>query len=401
MSARTVQRDAALREVLTKMVETISGDPNAGYRLAVKEQSEDLTRLVHAGDDIRKALSGQVPAELILDLEQLRNSLERRLLRAVLSDDEADTASPLLKRFFRMVRLARMGDGRLLNALDLPDCGSAEFPLAGFEQLSGDGRAEFSDAMMMMATVWGQAWPPHAAPSLRFCSRLARYVGRKRQEGVPWSALSTYYKHLMLKVDSSAKQFALRETRDTYRSCPDPRWVDGQFEYVRRLSEGTVQHRIDRAQAATLASVAAATAASDALEAANGNVSKAVALRAEQKRVAKRLKTQRKAANKKARLAGTAPPAPQPELLALTWDGSGPEAAAGSTSTAAKSVTFAAAKTGQKPQTQAELTREKIERSVAEKHPPIGGRKACAFFFGPKGRCSFDAADCPSGHHGA
>merc|ERR1711965_213624 len=105
-----------------------------------------------------------------------------------------------------------------------------------------------------------------------------------------------------------AKQFALRETRDTYRSCPDPRWVDGQFEYVRRLSEGTVQHRIDRAQAATLAHVAATTAASDALEAANGNVSKAVALRAEQKRVAKRLKTQRKRENKKARLAGTSPP---------------------------------------------------------------------------------------------
>ena len=44
--------------------------------------------------------------------------------------------------------------------------------------------------------------------------------------------------------------------------------------------------------------------------------------------------------------------------------------------------------------------RQKIEAEVAAKHPPINGRKACPFHFGPKGACDYDATTCKSGHHG-
>ena len=41
----------------------------------------------------------------------------------------------------------------------------------------------------------------------------------------------------------------------------------------------------------------------------------------------------------------------------------------------------------------------KIEAEVARLHPPINGRKACSFFFGPQKSCRFPADTCSNGHH--
>ena len=42
-----------------------------------------------------------------------------------------------------------------------------------------------------------------------------------------------------------------------------------------------------------------------------------------------------------------------------------------------------------------------VRAQVDAAHPPINGRKACQFFFGPARACKMDAATCTSGHHGA
>lgn len=111
----------------------------------------------------------------------------------------------------------------------------------------------------------------------------------------------------MWKVDSSVERFARGEDRATLRTMPVPQWVDGPFEYVHNLSKGTVRCQTDLVRESVLAQVAGGAAASDAVDAANGNVCEAGALQAKARSAAKRAKDKRHRANKRARLAGTDP----------------------------------------------------------------------------------------------
>ena len=407
-SARSVLQDPEARARLTAMVQAIVSDPAASFELAAKETDEHLQRLLFSCLEVRKALSGFVPSEFELELVEMREGLERRLLLCVLSSDEVDVVEEFVKRFFRRVRLSQIGSARLLNSLGLPDPGSNENPLLGFEQLPGDGRAEFAEAVFMLAQVWSQAWPPHAASVFRFCGRLVRYVSKKREQGVPWSALSPYYKHLMLKVDGGARRFACRESRTSLRVAPVPEWVDGgQHEYVRNLSEGTVKHQIFLAREEILAEVAAAGVARDIVAARSGDalVAKAVERDAKAaKRALERNQRKRaaKAAGKAAKLAANQSPgqgSSSASQLLLTYQG--PEVAPTPAKPGAR-VTFAEpGKGGKAPLTQAQKSQAEIQARIDKEHPAVNGRKACPFFFGPARSCKFDAADCPSGHHGA
>ena len=150
---------------------------------------------------------------------------------------------------------------------------------------------------------------------------------------------------------------------------PSLAWVDGQFEYVR------VVDRMANADALTsLRNEFRTQAASLQLEIAESPAPSTDPSKTA-KQLDKKIKKKQKAKAKKA--------------VAAAAKGGTP---AGGGQDGGKPVKLFAIKdhTG----------RQKIEAEVAAKHPPINGRKACPFHFGPKGACDYDATTCKSGHHG-
>jgi hypothetical protein len=126
----------------------------------------------------------------------------------------------------------------------MADGGTDEEPLIGFAAVTGNGTAEFSRAMMRLGLTWAMAWPPHSSAAYQFTDQLATYVTARRAErGVPWVALSRYYRAVIRRVDAGARRFASREENTMLRTPPSIQWIDGPFEHVRLLTEDTMDAR--------------------------------------------------------------------------------------------------------------------------------------------------------------
>jgi hypothetical protein len=276
---------------------------------------------------------------------------------------------------------------RLLALIALSDPSSDEDPLSGFSARS-DAEEKFRAGMSRLSLAWQVAWPPHAGLVALFCDRLASFIISKRNAGASWAQLSEYYRCVMLKVDAGAKSFALRESHSTFRTAPSVDWIDGRYEYVSVLKEATLRGYMQQvrqslldvvsSQASADSSVAAAAGGLDAAQAA---VKTAKAAKTKRKREAAK---ERKKVSKMAK-SGDLPPLPNPDLLQLTDKSSAKPQQAGQE------------RGGGTPSS----SKEKIEAEVASRVAAIGGRKPCAFFFGPAKHCRFPAETCANGHHGA
>ena len=378
-----------MRARLKEMAKAASSAPDACFKLAASEKAEPLVRLIHSGDALSQAISGRVDPTLELDLTSVRGALDRRLERAVLTPAQVDTALPSVISALRWVRLGRIGRVRLLELIGGNDAGTDLDPLGGFELVSGDGVAELLLAMIRLSLAWVMAWPPHSGEVQLFVARLSEYLATKRREGVPWSALSPYLRSLWLKVDSGARRFASREDHIASRTPPVLIWIDGPYEYVKTLEHATVRALITRSQRESEAAAAESAASAAAILATGGDLEAAKAAAKEAKSEAKRkrkaaAKAEREAGEKSSRTA-LPPPAPDPATSPV------PAVAPPGPTAIVPFVPGA---------TPASVTAAAIRADVDAKHPPIRGRKACAFFFGPKGSCAFDAATCTNGHHG-
>ena len=384
--AQLLLADAEACGRLAAMARAIASEPAHVFAAVLEELktgSEPLSRLILSGDEVRKSVIGVVPAETELQLESVRSCLDRRLERAVLTSTEAEQALPAMRSALRWVRLGRLGRVRLLHLLDMTDDGTDTDPLAGFGVLATDGMSEFSMAMMRLALAWALAWPPHASLAYQFITRLTMYIFKKRAMGVQWSAISMYYRALLSRVDSGAKRYASREERFVPRTAPVLEWIDGQFDHVRALSESTLECMVEVARTEMLATFASSAASLAASTAADGDLDTAKALA---KAAKKRLKGQQKRKQKQQKKSGNPPPAGTPSP-----SGRAPPAGSGAI-VPFNPATAAAAKAAE--------SRASIAQRVAAAHPPIQGRKACTFFFGPAKSCTYDAAACPNGHHG-
>jgi hypothetical protein len=122
----------------------------------------------------------------------------------------------------------------------------------------------------------------------------------------------------------------------------------------------------------------AASSEGAALAAASGDL---VSAKAIHKATVKRQKDQRRRAGKAAKKAAGGSPAGGSALPALP-------------------PPISPVVTGGDAAGKAAASKARIEAEVHASHPPISGRKACAFFFGPKRACNYDSAACPNGHHG-
>ena len=278
---------------------------------------------------------------------------------------------------------------RLLELIGGNDASTDVDPLGGFTSVAGDGVAEFLLAMIRLSLAWVMAWPPHSGEIQLFIARLSEFVATKRREGVPWPDLSVYLRSLWHKVDSCARKFAVREDHLASRTPPVLNWIDGQYEYVKLLEQACLRAMIARSRKESEVAAADAAASATAVLAAGGDLTaaKAVAKAAKAKEKRKRqakVKAERKETAKAARLALPSP-APDPAASA---------AAPAATPGPGAIVPFVP---GRPPATATALA---IQADVDAKHPPINGKKACAFFFGPRKHCVFDAASCTNGHHG-
>ena len=388
--AQLLLADPSALALLKTMANAVASDSAKVWSLAQGGLSEPLQRLLHSGQEVRKALAGQVPPHLDAELGAVRSALDRRMERAVLSAEKADSASPDVQAALRCVRLGRMGKCRLLHLIDAVDSSTNEDPLRGFEGCSGDGMAEFAQASLVLALAWAMAWPPHAALVYQFVHKLSKVVGERRAKGVPWATLSTYYFGLMRKVDAGASRYALREEHGTFRTAPNLEWIDGRYSYVQTLTEESLDARMRNMVSLDRASAQAEADAASRLAAANGDLGKArelakAAKRALKQKGARQRKAARKAAGKSGQLAAQA----QAQAVAANLT-----AAAGleAPSTSRAMVPYDSSKAAE--------SQSRIEARVAAAHPSINGRKPCSFFFGPQKSCRFDAATCTNGHHG-
>ena len=105
--------------------------------------------------------------------------------------------------------------------------------------------------------------------------------------------------------------------------------------------------------------------------------------------MARKAKRERQAAAKKRKLGdGSAQPGPSSVTALVPYD---PVAAVASVA-AATAATGGRGKPAGKEASAASLAKE-----VAARHPPIVGKRACTFFFGPQKSCRFSAEQCGNG----
>ena len=378
--------DEKARTRLAALANAAPGDVEALFQLAKEEPSEFLQRILFAGADVRKAVSSCVSPLIQTQIDSVRGALDRRCERAVLTSAEVEVASADTLRAIHFVRLGRIGRVRLLALAALSDSSSDEDPLGGFSARS-DAEEKFRAGMSRLALAWQIAWPPHAGLVALFCDRLATFIIGKRAAGASWAQLSEYYRCLMLKVDAGAKSFALRESHSTFRTAPSIDWIEGRYEYVSVLKDATLRGYMQQVRQSLLDVVSSQSAIDSGVIAASGGLDAAQAA----VKAAKAAKTKRKreAAKERKKLAkvaksGDLPPLPNPDLLQLT-DQSGKQQRAGQEKGGGTPIS----------------SKEKIEAEVASRVAAIGGRKPCAFFFGPAKHCRLPAETCANGHHGA
>ena len=386
----SVDKSALAR--LEAMAKAASYDRALVFKLAEAEVSEPLIRLIHSGDEVERALSGYASPATELALASVRGGLDRRLEGTVLTSDEVDSAPECVQRALRMIRLARMSKVDLLGLIGVsPGC-TVEDPLGAFDSRA-DGLAELNVALTRLCLAWAMAWPPHSGAVMQFVAMLGEFVSRKRTDrAVPWSDLSAYWRGLFRKVDAAARRYATREEHVAFRASPEILWIKGPFDYVRALEEAATASLV----AASRDQVVAELHAAELARALDSKLSKGAEQHTDAARLLKTAKRkaakQRAAAGKKAKkalLAGAPPGAPGPGAI-VPFD-----AAAAASAAAAKSG--AAGSEAERRQAVSASVRAQVDAA----HPPINGRKACQFHFGPAKACKMDAATCTSGHHGA
>jgi len=326
-----------------------------------------------------------VPPSLEEELTTARRGLETRLEKAMLSPSEAVCISPEHQNSLRWIVRGRIGRVRLLNIINLPDSGSCTDPLAGFAMLKGGGSSEFAQATTQLGLAWAMAWPPHSASAQLFVAKLQKYVlGKREERGTPWSALSKYYLALMRTVDHGAHRFALGEEHATFRVAPSIDWIDGPYEYVRLLNEAAQDANMAAAMQLLRDEFAAAAPSSRprGLEAEVDDAKAKLTKAKDKRKAARKEAAQRKKARERAKTAAGGP-ATAAALLAAP-----PDQVAGS------QLLLTHNKGG------VLSSQDKIQAGIDAKHPPINGRKACSFFFGPQKFCKFSPEVCGNGHHG-
>ena len=206
--------------------------------------SPAFRRLVLSGDDVRKAISGQVPEAVERTICAVRHALDRRLERAVLREN-TDLVEQWTLSAIRWVRLGRISKCRLLHLIGKEaDTSTDADPLAGFAAHGKGAVTLFALAMQRLAQTWGVAYPPHAGLVSSFCTELGDAVARWVDQGTSWSDLSRYYRMLMRKVDTGARRFAAREDLLTPRTAPNPSWVEGDSDFMRELQRQTTSVRL-------------------------------------------------------------------------------------------------------------------------------------------------------------
>lgn len=367
------------------MAEASSLDPVRLFDAVRLEAAEPLMRLFHTGDELSRALAGQCDPSLEADLSLVRSALDKRLEKCVLTSAEAEHTPPLVASALRWVRLGRMGKVKLLNLIGRPDTSSFEDPLGGFAS-EPDATSRFAEACQRLSLAWSMAWPPHSADVLQFVTHASGYVLRQLHLGVDWATISEYWRGLMQRVDADAARFARCESHAAFRTAPKIDWIEGQFEYVRKLHEGSVQCRIDRGVESALVTFRSEFAAGSSNPATGDLKQSAKGLKRQGKR-------QRAAARKKA---NTGQPNPQPGPSSTGTAIVPYDRVAAAASVAAAAL---AAGGGGKP-TGKEASAVQIAKEVAARVPEINGKKACSFFFGPQKSCRFSADQCGNGHHG-
>ena len=392
-----ISADQEVLKRLTAMATASPDDAEALFRLAKEDSSESLQRILLVATDVRKALSGRVAPLVEQQIEQVRGALDRRCERAVLTSKEQEVASPEIRRAINQIRLSRVGKARLLELIGFMDSSTDADPLGGFASCPRPD-AQFRRAFARLSLTWQIAWPPHAGLVALFCDRLANHVVSAWEEGASWADLSEYYRCLMLKVDAGTRRFAMRESHSAFRTAPAIDLIDGRYEYVEALKTATAKGREAALEARLRATFTAVTSA-DALsstartevEKAQAGLKSAKAEKQKRKREAAKVRKAAKKAGTALVAPGTQPPALAPPVVAGGGGGGGVVAGGGGAGVVA----------GGPAPTQAEASRARIEAEVAARVPPINGRKACPFYFGPQKSCRFSAEVCREGHHGA
>ena len=171
--------------------------------------SVPLKRLITSGGDISSALAGMLDSRPLDMLMNLRSALERRVERVLFGDNEVP--SERVTAVIRAIRTGKLGKLRLLHAIDVADCGTAEEPLKQLPSLGAAAMDTLSRALSRVCAITQLCHPSLGASAIIFFAKLQDKIARNRARGAEWSHLGTWLAKVLKMVARPQRAYSFGE----------------------------------------------------------------------------------------------------------------------------------------------------------------------------------------------
>ena len=328
-----------------------------------------LFPLLNTGDELSKAVAGNVSGETLLRLNTVRGALERRI--EIAYTVHGDQLTQEVKVALRAMRMGKMSKTKLFNLLAgiKDDKGTPDSPLQYLVDLNDEGISDalYVRALQAIGYVWVLCTPYDAANIQTFMIALTNFVTKQRENGASWQALSKFHAVLLRKIDEESEKYVLNESK-IFRSSPKTSWIDAPSRHLQDLT-------------ASVAVSAAKKVATEAMKDVQQKLEamKKAAPNQSKENKSKKLKEQFDKSKKESSDL-------RKKLEALKKEKGSTSSSGGAQSE--KTVT-------------GEGKRKREAKALLEKHgSDPEGRPPCFFHHrdGPL-KCRFDADTCKSGHH--
>ena len=195
-----------------------------------------LFPLLNTGEELSKAVAGNVSGETLLRLNTVRGALERRIESAYTAYGEQLTQK--VKASLRAMRMGKMSKAKIFNLLaDVEDDkGTPDSPLQFLIDLKDASQSDafYVRALQAVGFVWVLCTPYDAANIHTFCVALSSFTMKQRALGASWQALSKFHAALLRKVDEESEKYILNESK-IFRSSPKASWIDAPSRQLQEL----------------------------------------------------------------------------------------------------------------------------------------------------------------------
>ena len=196
-----------------------------------------LYPLLNTGEELSKAVAGNVSGETLLRLNTVRGALERRIEMAFTAHGEQLTQQ--VKTALRAMRMGKMSKAKFFNLLaDVSDDkGTPDSPLQFLVDLKDEKMSDafYVRALQAVGYVWVLCTPYDAANIQTFMIALTNFTTKQRANGASWQALSKFHAVLLRKIDEESEKYVLNESK-IFRASPRTSWIDAPSRHLQDLT---------------------------------------------------------------------------------------------------------------------------------------------------------------------